>query len=114
MGNGAPTSALPPEVVAADCDAVAALGAEQAAREARLSAAGAAGVDPVLADLEGADLEELRAHIGKYRQTAKMLSERITKQQKIKSVSQTVAHLTVLATQVPVVPVSPSSALLEP
>jgi hypothetical protein len=91
MGNGAPTAALPPEAVAADCDAVAALGAEQAARAARaVQAAGQAAVgDPALADLEGADLEELRAHISKYRQTAKMLTERIARQQKIKSVSQT-------------------------
>ena len=87
MGNGAPTSALLPEAVAADCDAVAALGEERAARASATPRG--SGVDPALADLEGADLEELRAHISKYRMTAKMLAERIEKHQNIKSVSQT-------------------------
>ena len=40
-------------------------------------------------DLKDADLEELRAHISKYRQTASMLHDRMLKRTKIKSVSQT-------------------------
>ena len=80
MGNGAPTSALPPQAVAEaaanDEDLLFVLGAERnTPRDA--------------SDLDGADLEEMRAHISKYRQTAKMLHERLEKQIKIKSVSQT-------------------------
>lgn len=40
-------------------------------------------------DLKDADLEELKAHISKYRQTAVMLNERINTKSKVKSVSQT-------------------------
>ena len=80
MGNGAPTTALPPEAIAEaaanDNDILCVLGAEKhTPRDA--------------SDLEDADLEELRAHISKYRQTAQMLHERLLQQTKIKSVSQT-------------------------